>query len=199
MAGNEPGLALEGSESLRPPDPSDNGRRFTVAFIGGRGVGAPYSGIERYYEEIVTKKLPKQTNPTGEVIHNNGVMYFLVHHDHAPAIYASLRQVVIHMHETAQFIASKEQELMRMGNISKALAQWITGDEYRGILQTLEEINDDSKATTEVLQHAQNGVIRDIKKASDRQQRIQQHVLNQESLLKGLKDLLRATDGEDGK
>lgn len=157
--------------------------------------------LERNMEEdsskvgiLVTKKLPKQTNPTGEVIHNNGVMYFLVHHDHAPAIYASLRQVVIHMHETAQFIASKEQELMRMGNISKALAQWITGDEYREILQTLEVINDDSKATTEVLQHAQNAVIRDIKKACDKQQRIQQHVLNQESLLKGLNDLLRATD-----
>ena len=145
---------------------------------------------------LVTSKLPKRTSPTGEVVHNNGVMYFLVHHDHAAAIYASLRQVVIHMHETAQYITSKEQELMRMGQISKALAQWITGDEYREILQTLEAINGDSKDTTEVLQHVQNVVIRDIKKACDKQQRIQQHVLNQESLLKGLNDLLRATDGE---
>jgi len=28
------------------------GRPLTIAFIGGRGVGASYSGIERYYEEI---------------------------------------------------------------------------------------------------------------------------------------------------
>ena len=143
---------------------------------------------------LVTKKLPKRTSPTGEVVHNNGVMYFLVHHDHASAIYASLRQVVIHMHETAQYLSSKEQELMRMGQISKALAQWITGDEYREILQTLEAINDDSKTTTDLLLHAQNAVIKDIKKACDKQQRIQQYVLNQESLLKGLNDLLRATD-----
>ncbi len=145
---------------------------------------------------LVTKKLPKRTSPTGEVVHNNGVMYFLVHHDHAAAIYASLRQVVIHMHETAQYLSSKEQELMRMGQISKALAQWITGDEYREILQTLEAINDDSKTTTDLLLHAQNAVIKDIKKACDKQQRIQQYVLNQESLLKGLNDLLRATDEE---
>ncbi len=145
---------------------------------------------------LVTKKLPKRTSPTGEVVHNNGVMYFLVHHDHAAAIYASLRQVVIHMHETAQYLSSKEQELMRMGQISKALAQWITGDEYREILQTLEAINDDSKTTTDLLLHAQNAVIKDIKKACDKQQRIQQYVLNQQSLLKGLNDLLRATDEE---
>lgn len=31
---------------------SEHGNRLKVAFIGGRGVGSAYSGIERYYEEI---------------------------------------------------------------------------------------------------------------------------------------------------
>jgi len=148
---------------------------------------------------LVTKTLPKRANPTGEVQHNNGFVYILVHPNHAPAVYTGLRLVVIHEQETKQYINDKERELQRLGKISKALAQWITGNEYRDILQTLENINEDSKDTTALVQHAVNAVIKDGKKACDKQLRIQQHVLNQESLLKGLKDLLRATDGEDGK
>ena len=36
-------------------------------------------------------------------------------------------------------------------------------------------------------------MIRDIKKVNDRQSRIQQHVLNQQSLLNGLRNLLKNT------
>ena len=89
------------------------------------------------------------------------------------------------------------EELMKLGQISKALIQWTTGDEYKEILRTLEEINEDSSETQQILQKTQNSVIRDVKKASDRQQRIQQHVLNQQSLLNGLKNLLRGTSEEE--
>ena len=140
---------------------------------------------------LVSNKLPKKANPTGEVVHNHGMLYFLVHPKNVPALYVGLRHVVIHMHETKQYITSKEQELMKLGQISKALIQWTTGDEYKEILRTLEEINEDSSETQQILQKTQNFVTRDIKKANDRQQRIQQHVLNQQSLLNGLKNLLR--------
>ncbi len=147
---------------------------------------------------LVSNKLPKKANPTGEVIHNHGMLYFLVRPENVPALYVGLRHVVIHMHETKQYITSKEQELMKLGQISKALIQWTTGDEYKEILRTLEEINEDSSETQQILQKTQNSVMRDVKKANDRQQRIQQHVINQQSLLNGLKNLLR-TNGEGTK
>ena len=146
---------------------------------------------------LVSNKLPKKANPTGEVIHNHGMLYFLVHSENVSALYVGLRHVVIHMHETKQYITSKEQELMKLGQISKALIQWTTGDEYKEILRTLEEINEDSSETQQILQKTQNSVIRDVKKANDKQQRIQQHVLNQQSLLNGLKNLLRGTSEEE--
>jgi len=142
---------------------------------------------------LVSNKLPKKSNPTGEAIHNNGMLYYLVHPDNVKSLFVGLRQVVIHMHETNQYIISKEQELLRMGNISKALIQWTRGDEYKEIQQTLEYIHDESNETAQILQKTQNMVIRDIKKANDKQNKIQQHVLNQQSLLCSLKDLLKNT------
>jgi len=57
--------------------------------------------IERNMEQdytkigiLVSESLPKRTNQTGEVIHSNGVLYFLVHPKYATALYAGLRQVV---------------------------------------------------------------------------------------------------------
>jgi len=157
--------------------------------------------IERNMEQdstkvgiLVSNKLPKKTNPTGEVIHNKGLLYYLVHPDNVKSLYVGLRQVVIHMHETNQYITNKEQELMRMGQISKALIQWTRGDEFKEIQQTLEEINEESNETAQILQKTQNTVIRDIKKACDKQNRIQQHVLNQQSLLVGLKNLLKGDE-----
>jgi hypothetical protein len=86
-----------------------------------------------------------------------------------------------------------------MGQISKALVQWTRGDEFKEIQQTLEEINEDSNETTQILQKTQNSMIRDIKKANDRQNRIQQHVLNQQSLLNGLRNLLKNTGEQESK
>ena len=161
--------------------------------------------IERNMEQdstkvgiLVTNKLPKKANPTGELIHNNGVLYCLVHPDHVKSLYVGLRQVVIHMHETKQYITTKEQELMRIGHISKALAQWISGDEFKEIQGILDEIRKDSSETTELHQKIQNQMMRDIKKANDKQSSIQQHVLNQRSLLSRLKNLLsKSGDGEE--
>ena len=161
--------------------------------------------IERNMEQdstkvgiLVTNKLPKKANPTGELIHNNGVLYCLVHPDHVKSLYVGIRQVVIHMHETKQYITTKEQELMRIGHISKALAQWISGDEFKEIQGILDEIRKDSSETTELHQKIQNQMMRDIKKANDKQSSIQQHVLNQRSLLSRLKNLLsKSGDGEE--
>ena len=160
--------------------------------------------IERNMEQdstkvgiLVTNKLQKKDNPTGQLIHNNGVLYCLVHPDHVKSLYVGIRQVVIHMHETKQYITTKEQELMRIGHISKALAQWISGDEFEEIQRILDEIRKDSSETTELHQKIQNQMMRDIKKANDKQSSIQQHVLNQRSLLSGLKNLLsKSGDGE---
>jgi len=153
--------------------------------------------IERNMEQdftkigiLVTNTLPKKSNPTGELIHNNGVLYCLVHPDHVKSLYVGLRQVVIHMHETKQYITTKEHELMRIGHISKALAQWISGDEFKEIQGILDEISKDSNETMELHQKIQNQMIRDIKKANDKQSSIQQHLLNQRSLLDGLRNLL---------
>ncbi len=157
--------------------------------------------IERNMEQdstkvgiLVLKKLPMKANPTGEVVHKNGILYYLVHSDNVKSLYVGLRQVVIHMHETNQYITNKEQELMRMGQISKALIQWTRGDEYKEIQQILEDINSENTETTQVLQKTQNSVIQGIKKACDKQNRIQQHVLNQQSLLVGLKNLLKGDE-----
>ena len=157
--------------------------------------------IERNMEQnstkvgiLVSNKLPKKANPTGDVVHKNGTLYFLVRPDNVKSLYVGLRQVVIYMHETKQYISTKEQELLRMGQISKAMLEWTRGDEYKKIQQTLEDINSDSIETTQILQKAQNSLIRDIKKACDRQQRIQQHVLNNLSSFEGLKNLLRKGD-----
>jgi glycosyltransferase involved in cell wall biosynthesis len=38
-----------------PPSPMAENRKLSVAFIGGRGVGSKYSGIETYYEEVGKK------------------------------------------------------------------------------------------------------------------------------------------------
>ena len=161
--------------------------------------------IERNMEQdstkvgiLVTNKLPKKANPTGELIHNNGVLYCLVHPDHVKSLYVGLRQVVIYMHEAKQYITTKEQELMRIGHISKALAQWISGDEFKEIQQTLKEISEESNDTIQLLQKTQTSIIGSFKKANDKQSRIQQHVLNQTSLLSGLKNLLsKSGDGEE--
>lgn len=141
---------------------------------------------------LVSKKLPKRVNPTGEVFHNNGYLYFLVHPQYMKAIYGALRQVVIHIHDTDQYIVSKEQELMRIGHISKALAQWISGSEYQEIVNILEQINEASVETVEDLQQTENYVERQMKKACEKQRKIQKQILNQKSLLKGLTDLLKS-------
>lgn len=160
--------------------------------------------IERNMEQdstkvgiLVTNKLPKKANPTGELIHNNGVLYCLVHPNHVKSLFVGLRQVVIHMHQTKQYILTKEQELMRIGHISKALAQWISGNEFEEIQNILDEISKESNDTNQLLQQTQASLIRNFKKANDKQNRIQQHVLNQSSLLSGLKNLLsKSGDGE---
>lgn len=146
---------------------------------------------------LVSTKLPKKANPTGEKIHNNGVLYFLVHPEHVKALYVGLRQVVIHTHETNQFIKTKEQEIMSMGHISKAWIQWISGDDYKEWQQTLTRIDEESEESVKELQNTSNRVVRDLKKTMDRQNRIQQFVLNQESLLDRLNNLLsKSGEGE---
>jgi len=139
---------------------------------------------------LVSKKLPKKANPTGEVIHNKGMLYVLVLPENVKSLYVGLRQVIINMHETKQYITNKEQELLKISQISKALIQWTRGDEYKEIQQTLEEINSESIEATMTLQKAQRTMIRDNKKVCDKLQTIQQHVMNNLSSFEGLKRLL---------
>ena len=146
---------------------------------------------------LVSESLPKRTNQTGEVVHSNGVLYFLVHPKYATALYAGLRHVVIYMHEQEQSISNKEKELMQIGKISKALAQWIAGDEREQFQLELEGINEDAEQTIQGLQKAGTTMAREIKKACDKQTSIKRHVLNQESSIKDLKDLLSGMNEKD--
>lgn len=149
---------------------------------------------------LVTKKLPKGANPTGQVIHSNNHMFFLVHPQYALASYAALRQVVIHMYQSEAYISTKEQELMQIGRISKALVRWISGNEYQEILNTLDIIKTSSEETDSTLLQMQDYVERHVKKGCDKQRKIRQEVLNAGSLLTGLKDLLKtSTQGDEEK
>jgi len=145
---------------------------------------------------LVTEKLPKRTNETGEAVHNNGFLYFLVHPKYATALYAGLRHVVIHLHETEKYITNKERELMQIGKISKALAQWISGDERKQFQLELDAVKQNAEESIEGLHKIESYNTREFKKVCDKQTRILRHVLNQESNLKGLKDLLSGTEEE---
>lgn len=145
---------------------------------------------------LVSKTLPKRTNPKGEVIHQNGRMFFLVSPQYAVASYAALRQVVINMHNTRQYIDTKEKELTKISKISKALAAWITGDEYREILRTLEKINENSEESRKELLGLQDYVDKKVKRVCDKQTSTQREILNADGLLTGLKELLRSESGD---
>ena len=146
---------------------------------------------------LVSEALPKRTNQTGEVIHSNGVLYFLVHPKYASALYAGLRQVVIYMHEKDQDVRNKENELMQIGKISKALAHWISGDERKQFQNELNAINEDAEDTIQGLQKTGTYMTREIKKACDRQTSIKRHLLNQESNVRDLNDVLNGMGEEE--
>jgi len=146
---------------------------------------------------LVSQKLPKRANEAGEEVHSNGLLYYLVHPRHVTSLYAGLRQVVIHMHETEQYITNKERELMQIGKISKALAQWISGDERKQFQLELDAVKQNAEQSIEGLQKIEAYNTREFKKVCDKQTRILRHVLNQESNLRGLKELLNGTEEEE--
>jgi hypothetical protein len=148
---------------------------------------------------LVSEALPIRTNETGKIVHcSNGGMYFLVHPKYATAIYAGLRESVIYMNEKDQETRSKEKEMMEIGNISRALAQWISGEERKQFQMELDAINEDADETIQGLQRTRNYVELAVKKACDRQTSINRHVMNQEGSLRDLKDMLQKSgEGEE--
>jgi hypothetical protein len=101
------------------------------------------------------------------------------------------------MHETDQDLRSKEKELMELGNISQALAQWISGEERKQFQRELDAINTDADETIQGLQRTRNYVELAVKKACDRQTSIKRHVMSQEGSLRDLKDMLQKSgEGE---
>ena len=145
---------------------------------------------------LVSQKLPKRANEAGEEVHSNGLLYYLVHPRHVTSLYAGLRQVVIHMHETEQYITDKEKELMQLGKYSKALAHWISGDERKEFQLELDKVRQNAEQSIEGLHKIESYNTREFKKVCDKQTGILRSVLNQESNLKGLKDLLKETEEE---
>jgi len=147
---------------------------------------------------LVSEALPIRTNETGKIVHcSNGGMYFLVHPKYATAIYAGLRESVIYMNEKDQETRSKEKEMMEIGNISRALAQWISGEERKQFQMELDAINEDADETIQGLQRTRNYVELAVKKACDRQTSIKRHVMSQEGSLRDLKDMLQKSgEGE---
>lgn len=147
---------------------------------------------------LVSQKLPKRANESGEEVHSNGLLYYLVHPRHVTSLYAGLRQVVIHMHETEQYVTDKEKELMQLGEVSKAFAQWVSGDERKEFQHELDQVRQNAEQSIEGLHKIESYNTREFKKVCDKQTGILRSVLNQESNLKGLKDLLKNTEKEDG-
>jgi hypothetical protein len=147
---------------------------------------------------LVSEALPIRTNETGKIVHcSNGGMYFLVHPKYATAIYAGLRESVIYMNEKDQETRSKEKEMMEIGNVSRALAQWISGEERKQFQRELDAINTDADETIQGLQRTRNYVELAVKKACDRQTSIKRHVMSQEGSLRDLKDMLQKSgEGE---
>ena len=139
---------------------------------------------------LISNTLPKRANPKGEVIQNNGKMFFLVGPQYGIAIYAALRHVVINFHNTAQYIESKEKELTQISKISKALAKWITGSEYAEILSTLQKISENSDKSSQELLGMADYVEKKVKRVCDKQTSTKREILNAESLLSGLRELL---------
>jgi hypothetical protein len=139
---------------------------------------------------LISKTLPKRANPKGEVIQNNGKMFFLVSPQFGIAIYAALRYVVINLHDTHQYIESKEKELTQISQISKALARWITGSEYSEILKTLQKIGENSDTSSQELLGMADYVEKKVKRICDKQTSTKREILNAESLLSGLRELL---------
>jgi len=146
---------------------------------------------------LVSEALPKRANQTGELVLSNGVLYFLVHPKYATPLYTGLRLLVIHMHEREQFSANKEKEMMQVAKISKALAQWIAGDERKKFQEELDAIKENAEQTIESLQKIETYNVREFKKACDKQNRIIRQVLNQEGHVNDLKELLKGTDKEE--
>ena len=86
---------------------------------------------------------------------------------------------------------------MELGNISQALAQWISGDERKQFQLELDAINTDAEDTIQGLQKTGTYVEREIRKACDRQTSIKRHVMNQEGSLRDLKNMLQKSgEGE---
>ena len=146
---------------------------------------------------LISKSLPKKANPKGEVIHQNGRIFFLVSPEYGIASYAALRQVVINLHDTRQYLNTKEKELTKVSKISKALVKWITSDEYAEILNTLQKIDENSESSRKELLGLQDYVDKKVKRVCDKQTSTQREVLNTESLLVGLRELLESNNGGD--
>jgi len=146
---------------------------------------------------LISKTLPRRANPKGEVIHNNGRMFFLVGPEYGIPIYAALRHVVINIHNTRQYLDSKEKELTQISKISKALAKWITGNEYAEVLKTLQKIHEHSGKSSEELLGMADYVEKKVKRDCDKQTSIQRELLNTEGFLSGLKELLTQSNSEE--
>ena len=143
---------------------------------------------------LVSKKMPARANQTGEVRHNNGLVYFLVTPQYMTAIYSALREVVIYKHKTDQSIRSTEQQLLKMEGISKGLVQWISGEEFQNWATSLERIEEETVAAIDDCQKSIQAVTKHSGKAISRQQKIQSELLNTEGLVDSLKDILSSCE-----
>ena len=146
---------------------------------------------------LISKTLPKRTNPKGEVLENNGKIFFLVSPQYGIAIYTALRQIVINLYQTQQYIDTKQRELTQVHKISKALAKWISGNEYAEILRILGKITENSETSREELLGLQDYVEKKVKRVCAKQTSTQSEVLNAENLLSELSELLQDTSPKE--
>ena len=140
---------------------------------------------------LISKKLPKRANPKGEVIHQNGRMFCLVSPEYGIASYAALRQVVINLHDTRQYIDTKEKELAKISMISKALAKWITSQEYRNLLSEMERIDESREKIQDFVDKKVNYELTFEKNVKSELTKIHQRNLNASSFLINLEELLQ--------
>ena len=140
---------------------------------------------------LVSKKLPKGAKSTGHILHSNGKTYCVVHHNHANAIYLVLRLLVIRLHKHQQYIEDKEQEIMQLGKIAKALAKWITSREYQNILTEMAGIENSALNIQQLTEKKVNYELNYAKNVKNELTKIHQKNLNACSFLKNLEELLK--------
>jgi len=90
-----------------------------------------------------------------------------------------------------QNLDTKEKEIMQTAKISKALAEWITGNQYKQIIQEMQMIDEIRQSVEDSTTKLVDYVIKHGKNTRSLMTKIHQRVSNSCSFLSDLENLLK--------